>query len=71
MYFFYAKKVFEGLDPKKSRQVGWYLPRDRKSYVDYLDELMQDESLIKKDEDQNIAMYYNLRKGLQRYREMK
>lgn len=71
MYFFYAKKVFAGLDAKKSRQLGWFLPRERKSYVDYLDELMQDETLIKKDEDENIAMYYNLRKGLQRYREMK
>jgi hypothetical protein len=71
MYFFYAKKVFAGVDAKQSKRLGWYLPREKVSYVNYLDELMQDTDLIKKDEDENIAMYYNLRKGLQRYREMK
>jgi murein L,D-transpeptidase YcbB/YkuD len=71
MYIFYAKKVFAGIDPKKSRQLGWYLPREKVSYADYLDELMKDNSLIREDDDQNIAMYYNLRKGLQRYRDMK
>lgn len=70
MYFFYTKKVLEGVDPTKSKQTGWYLPRDKVSYVDYLDNLMKDPDLIKKDVKENIGQYYNLRKGLQKYRDI-
>ncbi|RZJ31227.1 MAG: L,D-transpeptidase [Flavobacterium sp.] len=71
MYCFYAKKVIAGIDSKQSKRLGWYLPRERVSYVDYLEELMKDPDLVKKDDDENISLYYNLRKGLQRYRQMK
>lgn len=70
MYFFYAKKVYAGLDPTASKKVGWYLPRERLSLVNYLDELLKDPDKIVKDEEANPKMYYNLRKGLQRYREI-
>lgn len=70
MYFYYTKKVFEGLDSKKSKQTGWFLPRERTSYVAYLDELMKDPDLIKQDKSENILQYYHLRKGLQKYREI-
>lgn len=70
MYFFYTHKVLEGLDANKSKQTGWYLPREKGAYVDYLDELMKDPNLIKKDETELIGQYYNLRKGLERYREI-
>jgi murein L,D-transpeptidase YcbB/YkuD len=71
MYFFFAQKVYDGLDPHKSRQLGWYLPRAKTSYVDYLDELMSDNDLIKKDEQEMIGLYYNLRKGLKHYRDIR
>jgi murein L,D-transpeptidase YcbB/YkuD len=70
MYFYYTKKVFEGLDPKKAKQTGWFLPREKVSYVSYLDELMKDPDLIKEDKSENIGQYYHLRKGLQKYREI-
>lgn len=70
LYFFYAKNVLEGMAPGKSKQTGWYLPRDKVSYVDYLDELMKDPDKIKKDDEELISQYYKLRKGLQRYREI-
>jgi len=68
MYFYYTNKVLAGLDKNKSQQTGWYLPRERKSYVAYLDELMKDPEKIVKDESENILQYYHLRKGLQKYR---
>ncbi|HEX8561540.1 MAG TPA: L,D-transpeptidase family protein [Flavobacterium sp.] len=71
MYFFYAKKVYDGLDPQKSKQLGWYLPRDRMSYVDYLDELMEDSDLLKKDQEALPQLYYNLRRALQKYRQIR
>ncbi len=71
MYFFYADKVFEGVDPRKSKQMGWYLPRTKISFVDYLDELMEDKDLLNKDEDKQYSMYYNLRTALNRYRKIR
>ncbi len=71
MYVFYVQKVYAGVDPKQSKRLGWFLPRDKMAYADYLDQLMKDPDKINKDEDENIAMYYNLRKGLQRYRDLK
>lgn len=68
MYFYYTKKVLEGLDPSKSRQTGWYLEREKMDFVAYLDTLMQDPKLIKEDKSENFSQYYNLRKGLQKYR---
>lgn len=70
MYFYYTKNVLEGLDPSKSKETGWYLPRERVDYVAYLDTLMQDPKLIKRDESELFSQYYNLRKGLSKYREI-
>lgn len=70
MYFFYTKKVYQGLDTKDSKQTGWYLPREKVSYVSYLDTLMNDPKLLKKDVSEMIPLYYNLKKGLERYREI-
>lgn len=70
MYLFYAKHVFQGVDPRTSRQLGWYLPRERLAYSDYLQKLMDDPDLVKEDDKQNISLYYNLRKGLQQYRKI-
>ena len=70
MYLFYAKKVFAGIDPRKSKQLGWYLPREKASYADYLDQMLKENEVIT-DESANIGMYYNLRKGLKKYRSLK
>jgi murein L,D-transpeptidase YcbB/YkuD len=68
MYFFYTKKVYEGLDTEKSRATGWYLPREKVDYVAYLDTLMKDPTLIKQDKKELFSQYYNLKKGLEKYR---
>jgi murein L,D-transpeptidase YcbB/YkuD len=68
MYFYYTNKVLAGLDKSASQQTGWYLPRERKSYVAYLDELMKDPEKLDQDKSENIMQYYHLKKGLQRYR---
>ncbi|WP_417352709.1 L,D-transpeptidase family protein [Flavobacterium alkalisoli] len=68
MYFYYAKNVLQGLDPEQSKETGWYLPRDRVDYVSYLDTLMKKPELIKKDKEEVFTQYYNLRKGLEKYR---
>lgn len=70
MYFFYAKKVYQGLDTKDSKQTGWFLPREKVSYVAYLDTLMKDPKLLQKDTSEMIPLYYNLKKGLQHFRDI-
>ncbi|PKW29121.1 L,D-transpeptidase family protein [Flavobacterium lindanitolerans] len=70
MYFFYAKNVLEGLDPKESKETGWYLPREKVSYVTYLDTLMKDPNLLKKHDSELLPLYYDLKKGLQKYTEI-
>ncbi len=71
MYFFYANKVYDGLDPEKSKQLGWYLPRDKMPYVDYLDKLMKDDDLLDKDHSALPPLYFNLKTALKKYREIR
>ena len=66
LYFFYAEKVFKGLDPKKSEELGWYLPRKKQSYVSYLDSIIINPSLINKDEKEVLGQYYRLREVLKK-----
>lgn len=68
MYFFYADKVFGGLDAESSRSTGWFLPRNDISYVDYLDTLMAEPKRMGADKNANISEYYSLRKALSHYR---
>ncbi len=68
MYFFYTDKVYKGLDIEKSTQLGWYLPRKKQSYVNYLDSIVANPSLIDKDEREVLGQYYRLREVLKKYR---
>ncbi|MGQ3086702.1 L,D-transpeptidase family protein [Flavobacterium sp.] len=70
MYMYYAKKVINGLDASKSRETGWFLPREKMDYVGYLDTLMKEPQKIKGDKSELFAMYFNLKKGLAKYREI-
>lgn len=70
LYFFYADKVYHGLDAQKTKDMGWYLPRKKQSYVSYLDSLLINPSLINKDEKGVLGQYYLLKDVLQKYRQI-
>ena len=70
LYFFYADKVFHGLNVKKRQELGWFLPRKKLSYVNYLDSLIANPERINKDEKETLGQYYRLKAVLQRYREI-
>ena len=70
LYFFYADKVYHGLDTKKIKELEWYLPRKKQSYVSYLDSLLINPSLINKDEKGVLKQYYLLKDVLQEYRKI-
>lgn len=59
-YFYYTNKVLQGIDDTKSDELGWYLPREKKSYITYLDSLLVDPKLIDKKE-RHIEQYYKLK----------
>ena len=68
LYFFYADKVYDGIDAQKTKDLGWFLPRKKQSYVNYLDSLLIDPSLIHKEEKGVLKQYYLLKDVLQEYR---
>ncbi len=70
LYFFYADKVYHGVDAEKSQELGWFLPRKKLSYVNYLDSLLIKPSLLNKDDKEVLGQYYRLREVLQKYRDI-
>ncbi len=67
-YLFYVDKVFHGIDVAKSRELGWYLPRNKPTYLNYLDSLLVD---TKSEETKYLLpQYYKLRDVLKQYREI-
>ncbi len=70
LYFFYANKVYKGIDIEKSKELGWYLPRKKMSFVNYLDSILQNPSLINKDKKEVLGQYYSLREVLKKYRDL-
>lgn len=66
-YFYYTTKVNQGIDELKSKELGWYLPRKKQSYVDYLDSILSNPKKI--DENKRmISQYYKLKDELRNYR---
>ena len=70
MYVFYAKKVFRGMDSKKIKEIGWFLPRKDLSYENLLDSLLVDSKLLSKNEKTVYEQYYKLRDFLKTYRQI-
>jgi L,D-transpeptidase YcbB len=68
-YFYYTTKVNQGIDELKSKELGWYLPRKRQSYVNYLDSILSNPKKLN-EEKQMIGQYYKLKEVLKNYREI-
>lgn len=70
MYVFYAKKVYDGIDSDKVKEMGWFLPRKSLSYENLLDSLLIDPELLRKNEQRLFGQYYKLRDVLKKYRQI-
>jgi len=70
LYFFYAEKVYNGIDVEKTNELGWYLPRKNQEYGAYLDSLLTNPSLINKNENEVVPQYYKLKEILKKYRQI-
>ena len=70
LYFFYADKVYNGIDAKVTTEIGWLLPRKQISYVSLLDSVLTNSKTSGEDTKVLIEPYYKLRKVLIKYREI-
>lgn len=68
-YFFYTDKVLNGIDQKKREEMGWFLEREKTSYVSYLDTLLANPGLVNKETQLN-RQYYLLKDALENYQEI-
>jgi hypothetical protein len=55
---------------EKSKELEWFLPRQKQSYVDYLDSLLVDPKLIHAKRKGAIKQYYLLKNVLEEYRKI-
>ncbi|SHF89272.1 Murein L,D-transpeptidase YcbB/YkuD [Flavobacterium segetis] len=70
LYFFYAKKVYDGIDTNKTTDLEWFLPRKKQTYIHYLDSLLVNPSLINKEEKGVLKQYYLLKQALLQYQKI-
>lgn len=70
MYFYWAGRTIDGLPASKSKETGWFLPREKTDLVAYLDTLMKDPTKVKGDQKEMFSQYFALKKGLARYRDI-
>lgn len=70
LYFYFTSKVYGGIDAQKIKEMGWYLPNKKQSYVNYLDSLLVEPSRINKDNKEVLGQYYRLKAVLQKYRQI-
>jgi murein L,D-transpeptidase YcbB/YkuD len=69
LYFYYADKVYNGLDTKVTTELGWLLPRKQVSYVNLLDSILTNSKSVSENK-LVIDQYFRLRKSLEKYREI-
>ena len=70
LYFFYVEKVYIGIAAKQTKELGWYLPRKKQQYGIYLDSLINNPSMINKNEKNLVSQYYKLKEVLQSYKQI-
>lgn len=69
LYFFYADKVYNGLNSKVTTEMGWLLPRKQISYFNLLDSVMTNSKALDS-KKVLIAQYYKLRAFLEKYQKI-
>lgn len=70
LYFFYAKKVYAGLDSKTSTSLQWLLPRKKLDYHELADSIFQQKTIVEEDNNKMFSQYYKLRAVLKKYKKI-
>ena len=67
-YFYYAEKVWAGMDEKMTKQIDWYLPRKKISYDKWLDSLLQSPKGFNGATEPLFRQYHLLKQFLAKYK---
>jgi murein L,D-transpeptidase YcbB/YkuD len=70
LYFYYAEKVFSGVDEKTSTSLEWLLPRKKVNYQAFSDSIFKHATINDDNKSKMFSQYYKLRDVLKRYREI-
>jgi L,D-transpeptidase YcbB len=70
LYFFYAKKVYGGVDAKTSTSLEWLLPRKKINYNTFSDSISQQRTLQDDKKTKMFSQYYKLRDVLKKYKKI-
>ncbi|MEO5683955.1 MAG: L,D-transpeptidase family protein [Chitinophagaceae bacterium] len=68
LYFYFANKVWGGLDEKTSTKMEWYLPRKKIPYEQWLDSLLKTPGAFSHADEPVFRQYNLLRSFLEKYR---
>jgi murein L,D-transpeptidase YcbB/YkuD len=70
LYFYYTSRVYNGIDANKVNEIGWFLPKKKQTYVNYIDSLLANPSKINEERKEVVGQYYRLKKVLEKYRKI-
>lgn len=70
LYFYYAEKVFSGVDEKTSTSLQWLLPRKKVNYQAFSDSIFEHTTINDDNKSKMFSQYYKLRDVLKKYREI-
>ena len=69
-YFFFAERIWGGLDEEKSREIDWLLPRKKVDYEVWLDSLLQVSEAFKQADEPVYRQYNLLKTYLDKYKKI-
>ena len=70
LYFYYAEKVYSGVDEKTSISLEWLLPRKKLNYRALTDSIFQKSTINDDHKSKMFSQYYKLRDVLKQYRDI-
>jgi murein L,D-transpeptidase YcbB/YkuD len=70
LYFYYAQKVFHGIDEKTTQSLEWLLPRKKLNYQVFSDSIFKNSAINDTHQRKMFSQYYKLREVLKQYREI-
>jgi L,D-transpeptidase YcbB len=70
LYFFYAKKVYGGVDAKTTTSLAWLLPRKKLDYHSFADSIFKQKTIKGDDKSKMFSQYYKLRDVLKKYKKI-
>lgn len=68
LYFYYSRKVYDGLDVKTMTSLEWLLPRKKIDYETFSDSIFNQKTINFDNKTKMFSQYYKLRDVLKKYK---